>query len=74
MNRMECTRKNPTEHSFGINTNIWTAAHGNCIINEPLQAIKLKKGRYSSLNKITAYSYNLKGKVHIPKETTFCLI
>lgn len=73
MNRTECAIKNSVERGFGTNSNISTAAFGDCITNEPLQAIKLKKGRYSSLNKISAFSYSLKRKVNIPKGTTFCL-
>jgi len=74
MNRIEGVARNPTEHRFNTNSNIWTAAHGYCIVNEPLQATKLKKGKFTSLNKITAFSYTLRGKVHIPKGTTFCKV
>jgi len=74
MNRMECISKSPTEHRFGMNKNIRTTAYGDCITNEPLQATKLKKCRFLSLNKITAFSYTHKRIVCIPKGTIFCLI
>jgi len=71
---MECVSKKSPEHNFGINKNIRTTAYGNCITNEPLQAIRLKDDKYFSLNKIRAFSYTHKKIVNIPKGTIFCLI